>query len=499
MMPWLLRMLTGLNPLGWPLAYRVPAVVVLLMLSVSVLVSDRVLVRLVETQKRHLSELSGAYLDGLSSAVLPHVLREDVWEVYDVLERAGQRYEGLDIAWTTVTGPDGLVLASSLPREFPLQSPLAETIRARSSPEVAASMDEDDGRFGLSRDLVYQNRVVGTIYAEVGIAALIEERWDVLKTLLVTNALLTLLLAIVGYAAVRRMLRPIDVLAEHMNTGVSGRVTPIPEHQLGQPRSEFGRLFRNYNSLVDSVAEREKLLSRLAEEERLAALGRLASGMAHEINNPLGGMLNALQTLKRHGERADVRVGSASLIERGLLGIRNVVRSTLATYRAGHDQQALSPAHLDDIAVLIRPELRRRGLQLDWHNGLDERLRVPAHAVRDATLNLLLNACAASPKGATIGFSAERRDGMLVVRVSDQGPGMPAPLCAFLEDRARAGLPVDQEGGLGLWIVKRLLFEARGRIEVEARPAGGSMITMWFPQGASALGSKVEQEFSDVA
>ena len=77
---------------------------------------------------------------------------------------------------------------------------------------------------------------------------------------------------------------------------------------------------------------------RLAEEKRLGSLGRLASAVAHEINNPLGGLFNALATLRSHGHLSSVRDGSLGLLERGLIGIRDVVRTTLTIYRTddGH-------------------------------------------------------------------------------------------------------------------------------------------------------------------
>ena len=88
--------------------------------------------------------------------------------------------------------------------------------------------------------------------------------------------------------------------------------------------------------------------------------------MAHEINNPLGGLFNALDTLKTHGETPGVRDTSISLIERGLAGIRDVVEAALATYRPERSQRLLTAEDFDDVRLLLKPELRRRRQRLDW-------------------------------------------------------------------------------------------------------------------------------------
>jgi len=469
------------HPTLWPVSAKVPALVVAFMIAVSATITNGVLSRLVETQNRHLTQLSGAYLDGLSSALLPHLMRDDVWEVYDVLERAAQRYKGLAIDWTTVTDASGTVIASSQPHRFPLQSQLPEDVLRYVATGTELAIVEVQGLASLKRDLSYQGRSIGTIFAQVRIGSLMDERREVLKTLVLTNALLTIVLAAIAYALIRRMLRPLRTLSQHMREGATGNVLQISDQALPRPHSEFGRLFRRYNSLVAAVSERERLLGRLADEKRLAALGRLASGMAHEINNPLGGMLNTLDALKRHGEREHVRQTSTRLLEQGLTGIRDVVRAALATYRQDREMRSLAKSDLDDLSLLLRPEVSRRNLVLNWSVDVEEPIVLRVADVRGSTLNILLNACAASPVGATITFSARASNGRLEVTVEDEGVGLPDEVLDYLRSPGGIEGPAEERGGLGLWMVKRYVSECGGAIDAHRRSPRGSSICLTIP------------------
>ena len=464
-----------------PVTVKVPLMVALLMVVVSVILSNQVLIRLSATQERHLEELTGAYLDGLSAAVVPHVLREDIWEIFDQLDRTRHAYVGVSAVNTIVAELDGTILSASDPHLFPTQSAVPEAIKDRLSGDSSLALDEDSGRAFVRRALSYQDLPVGWIYSEIDIRDLLAERREVLAALVFTNVILALFLAGAGYLVVRRMIRPVAILADHLDRGRGGSMEPIPEAKFGRRHSEFDRLFRRYNALVQAVNEREELAARLADQERMASLGKLASGMAHEINNPLGGMFNAIDTLEHHGDDPAVRRSSLDLLKRGLLGIRDVVRAALVTYKSGASRQPLQPSELDDLRFLVRPEVVRRQLTLMWNTELPGFVPLPAGPVRQSVLNLLLNACAASPLGGRVDFTAGIRENTLIIRVSDQGPGMPAAVAAILESDGRAEPPPGEGTGLGAWMVSRLVRELDGRVRVSLRPEGGTAVEIAIP------------------
>ena len=177
------------------------------------------------------------------------------------------------------------------------------------------------------------------------------------------------------------MLKPLSVLSGYVERVRAGRADPIPESKRRHISREFDLLFDRFNAMARALNEHEELASHLAEQEKYAVLGKLASGMAHEVNNPLGGLFNALDTLRRHGDDRQAREATLNLLERGLTHIRNVVRSTLVTYR----REARRPftARLSTSTIFGCSSNRRHResrFRFDWVNDLQAPFPSPSKA-----------------------------------------------------------------------------------------------------------------------
>jgi len=468
------------RPRGWPLIFKVPALVVVLMISVSVVMSQLVLTKLIENQELNLKQLTETYLDGVSTALMPHVIRHDSWETFDVLDRARTQYADITTHLTLVALPDGSVLAASSPKNFPIGVAAPKNLTRRFERGRFISIDEETGSAWASRPLYEAGQLVGNLYAEIDVTELFLIRQDVFATLVVGNAFLTLLFAVGGYVAVRRMVKPIGVLSDYVEHLRDGVVVPIPEKHIHDERTEFGKLFRRFNKMKDAINERENLSIRLAEEEKLALIGKLASAMAHEVNNPLGGMGNAIETLRRHGDDPKVRDTSLGLLERGLAGIANVVRAALVTYRGPGTPDKLGRGDIEDLKFLIHHGVTRRNIDLNWNNQIHGQLAVEGSVVRQVALNLLLNACAASPNGGRVGFIVRNNTEVLELVVEDEGPGIPPEISIQFNEPQIQALS-DQGGGLGAWTVGTLVRRINGSVKTELLSGHGTRITVFLP------------------
>ncbi|MEX5728149.1 signal transduction histidine kinase [Rhodovulum iodosum] len=463
-----------------PLAIRVPAVVAVLMVLAGLVASQQVLAELKRGQEARLREIVRLHVDGLSVALGPSVLRKDVWEIYDTLDRASRAADHQRMVLTVVADGGGRILAASDPRRAPVDGDLGALAGVSAARAVdAIALDTGAEALRVMTPLLYQGRNVGSILTVLDVADLVRDRRRTVRALLAFNAAVTLTLALVGYVTIRRMMRPVAILARHMGA-VGAEPAPIPDAQLPAGDTEMGRLFGTYNRMTGAIRARADAERRLFERERLVSLGRLSSSLAHEINNPLGGLLNAADTIRAYPDRPDIVRTSVELLFRGLNHMRDVAKAILDHNRLDRTGTALTTEDFEDLRLLISPELQRQAQRLDWsvEATAEDLAPYPAAPVRQAVLNLLLNASTAAGHGGCVCLSASAPDGMLKIDVSDDGPGLPDAALGRLLDGHGAGAG----GGVGLGVVHDVIAELGGWIE-HARSGGRTVIAVCLPPG----------------
>lgn len=407
--------------------------------------------------------------------------QDDVWRAYEIinfLAKAEERQPSFQLECIIVLDAADRVFASTKPRRHPLQTPLAEL-----GPEFAQLQSQlrqgkgrlttlESGRIFLAIPLVADGVTLGTLVLAHP-AEYYRASFDrIVKRNAWTTLVVLLFLLPVSWFWGRRMTSPLLLLTHRM--GDLGRKLPAPLPDRIYPHAdELGRLFRVYDQMRHELADKENLERQVVQSDRLAALGRLTASMAHEINNPLGGLFTALDTLKRHGGHDPVLDRVVPLLERGLHQIKDIVAALLVEARA--KSRDLTRQDVEDTHTLLAQEARKRSVQWDWHNGLEEDIHLPATLVRQVLINLLLNAVQAAretpdAQGGGNGHvvaRVTRNDAGLRIEVGNNGRTIPPDLLDQLYEPFSGS---NEEGhGLGLWITYQIVQQLHGRIEVDSR------------------------------
>jgi signal transduction histidine kinase len=443
--------------------------------------SQQVLARLGRLQDARLQEYARLHVEGLAVALGPFALHKDVWEVYDTLDRARANASGERILFTVVADDRGRVLAATDPSRAPVDSEVA-TFEEDAVPVGEVTAANGNSAVRVMAPLSVQGRDVGKIVTELDVSDLVAQRRSAALALLAGNAVATLILVLAGYFVMARMLKPVELLAHHMGE-VGGTPHPIPQDLIPRSDSVLTRLLRNFNDMAGAIDARSVAERRLAERERFVSLGRLSSSLAHEINNPLGGLLNATDTIRTYADRPDVVRQSADLIDRGLRHLRDVSRVILEENRLDRSGRPLSRSDFEDLRLLFEPEVARRGQQLEWKiAGDDDILKgLPSAPVRQIALNLLLNASSAAPDGGMVSFRVHEEGNGLQLAVTDDGAGLSESARARLMSEA----PVEPGGGVGLRLVRDLVTGLGGRVTCQ-RSEGVTKIAVLLPAGEKA-------------
>jgi PAS domain S-box-containing protein len=240
-------------------------------------------------------------------------------------------------------------------------------------------------------------------------------------------------------------------------------------------------LWEGYAEDVTSLRAAELALRR---SERLAAVGQLISGVAHELNNPLSSIMHFAEDLL-HDERSSEDAEALWVIRDQARRSRTIVRDLLSFVRQ-RDTNA-TPMWFGEVvsqtARAMRPTLEESGVSMHLGEGPYNTLVMADRAgIEQIVANLVSNAAQAAGAGGDVWVRTERVDAICMLVVEDSGPGVPADILPKIFDPFFTTKPTGEGTGLGLSVTLGIVEQLGGRITVEAREAGpGSRFTVLLP------------------
>jgi signal transduction histidine kinase len=402
----------------------------------------------------------------------------------EVLQDYAEKLRLRGVREIQILNPERTVIASSRGND--------KKSRGRRQPEdisIKGTIGADTESLGPKRDyrlimpIISQNQKVGYVTVDVllddyesAISQSFGRRVAAVAVVFAVGIVVLLLLT-------RNFTQPIGQLSRAAERVAEGN---LDAEIVTRRDDDLGALVSTWNAMVDRIKEQRALESRLAAAERRASLGHLASGIAHEIRNPLNTIALAVDYLRRRflpsdpADRKEFEQTAESL--RDEIARLNGLISNFLTYGK---PMRLTPA-IFDVAELVRsvgrelaPEASRRAIEIQVE-GEDAEITADRDLLKAAFLNVALNAIQMMPSGGVLRTTVKPEGDSVRVRFEDSGPGIdPAHLAKIFEPYFSTR---DAGVGLGLAMTRKIVNDHGGDLTASNLPDGGSRFEFVLPR-----------------
>ena len=332
--------------------------------------------------------------------------------------------------------------------------------------------------YGLSEDYIeasarlpLSQEIVGWV-ARTGQATLSEDMWSDLRISPDVRALLK--------EAGHRSLVQVPLSVQDRVVGTLGLVAGPP----GFFQEDDLRLLNAIGNQIGAAIANADLRQEALMAERLAAVGRVATSVAHDLRSPLGGILRSAEFLARPEITPDTRHRLSQAVISLARRLMNTTQEILDYVRGGElplkRVPYSMPEFLDEVLAVLEIDFCDRGIEVVRDCGYDGELVMDADHMAQVVYNIAANARDAMPRGGTFTVTTRRRDGQVEIRFTDTGPGVPQDL------RARIFEPFftygKREGaGLGLSIARRIVEEHGGQMWMKGDDEQGATFVVSLP------------------
>ncbi len=284
----------------------------------------------------------------------------------------------------------------------------------------------------------------------------------------------------------------LEILLYNVIGFVTGFLTQSERLQKNRAQLTAQKLEESYAQLREQANLILDIEEQLRRADRLSALGELSAGMAHEIRNPLGSIRGTAEILKEGIDPSDRRHEFAGILVKEVERLNRVVEDFLRFARpAPAERGRFSAAELiEGVVQLTSRQAQKHAVSIDCDLPPVPAIDGDAGQIRQAFLNLVLNAIQAMPRGGRLQVSLRSQKDEVVAVFHDNGPGISAE---NLQKIFNPFFTTRSEGiGLGLAITHRIIDGNGGRIEVESRVGEGTCFTVYLPAAPSSTSKQPE-------
>jgi signal transduction histidine kinase len=339
-------------------------------------------------------------------------------------------------------------------------------------------------------------RITGALEVAQPLSFIEAEKAEVRQRYLLNTVTLLLALALVTLWLVRRVVtRPMEQMVRAAEAVGGGDLSYRIEQQ-GHAR-ELGQLARELNTMASRLErardtegrqaeERIVLERRLRETEKLAAIGNLAAGVAHEIAAPLNVISGRAEMVLRKPDDAEVRDRNLRIIVQQTSRITTIVRNLLdfARRREPRYQEVRLGDLMDDVLEFMEGEMARSGIEAVREEEAGVVFQGDPDLLHQVLVNIIMNAMQAmetttGPKRLVLRGGRSPADGTVWLEVQDTGPGIPPDTMSRLYEPFFTTKP--QGTGLGLGVARGIVLEHLGQLDASNAPGGGAIFRLTLP------------------
>lgn len=281
----------------------------------------------------------------------------------------------------------------------------------------------------------------------------------------------------------RLVIKRLKVLEKEMDQYPSSNTSNLSQVE---SHDEIGALAQHFRKLCQRIDQSQQELDasrqQVCQTEKMAALGRLVAGVSHEINNPLGGMQNCIQTLRKHPDKPETVTRYLELLSQGVGRIKNTVQQLL---KIGRKEPLVQ--QLGNVDQMIRECLElscmgRSDIQTHILLNVQQPILISMESLRQVIVNLTGNAVQALDKsGGTLTVTSHSDRESLVIEVKDTGPGIAPEHMNKIFEPFFTTKGVGEGTGLGLSISYSLIERMGGKLTASNRPGGGAIFVVTIP------------------